>query len=90
MHPRQITPKRRPKKLSIPAQTDAINLTGTSRLGKAVPNWASCQLLIEVVMVVPETIAGASCMATGSSPHWQWIVIALLVLSVIGYIWTLQ
>jgi len=29
-------------------------------------------------------------MATGSSPHWQWIVIALLVLSVIGYIWTLQ
>jgi hypothetical protein len=25
-----------------------------------------------------------------SSPRWQWIVIALLILCIIGYIWTLQ
>jgi hypothetical protein len=29
-------------------------------------------------------------MTTGSSPRWQWIVVALLALCVIGYIWTLQ
>lgn len=26
----------------------------------------------------------------GSSPRWQWIAIALLVLCIIGYIWTLK
>jgi hypothetical protein len=33
---------------------------------------------------------GASRMSTGSSPRWQWIVVILLVLCVIGYIWTLH
>jgi hypothetical protein len=29
-------------------------------------------------------------MTSGSSPRWQWIIVALLALCVIGYIWTLQ
>ena len=30
-------------------------------------------------------------MSKGSSPpRWQWIAIVLLILCVIGYIWTLQ
>jgi hypothetical protein len=34
----------------------------------------------------PGKQSGASCMSTGSSPRWQWIVVVLLVLCVIGYI----
>jgi hypothetical protein len=29
-------------------------------------------------------------MTTGFSPRWHWIAVALLILCVIGYIWTLQ
>ena len=29
-------------------------------------------------------------MTTGSSPRGQWIVVVLLVLCVVGYIWSLQ
>jgi hypothetical protein len=29
-------------------------------------------------------------MAMGSSPRWQWIVVGVLVLCILGYIWTLQ
>jgi hypothetical protein len=29
-------------------------------------------------------------MSAGSSPRWQWIVVGLLVLCVVGYIWSLQ
>lgn len=29
-------------------------------------------------------------MAMGSLPLWQWIVVALLILCVIAYIWTLS
>ena len=29
-------------------------------------------------------------MTSGSSPSWQWIIVILLALCVVGYIWTLQ
>jgi hypothetical protein len=29
-------------------------------------------------------------MDSESSPRWQWVVVLLLVLCVIGYIWSLQ
>jgi hypothetical protein len=29
-------------------------------------------------------------MDSGSAPRWQWIVVGLLIVCVIGYIWTLQ